>query len=351
MPLRRRPAVRRAKSKTSSPRLIGPEQRRRLLAAPSATPTSPQDDIHLIKQTGFNSVRIPIHCKFFTTDDAEGFRLLDRVIEWCTQRRPLRHHRPPLRPRRPDRHQHRRQLRLALALSRRRQPSSRPSTSGSASPTTTATSRTSSATTCSTSPSPTTRSCASYNAELEPLYKRITAAIRAGDPNHAIILGGAQWDSDFTVFGPPFDNNVIYQLHNYWTATTSRRDPEIPRLPRQYHVPIWLGESGENKDEWIAPFARTLEKNHIGWGFWPYKKMDATSSVVTFDRPEHWDQIIALAKMAPRHRQRRKAHRRPPLAGRMRRPSFDDLLKKVQFSNEHVNEGYVHALGLTATTQ
>ena len=67
----------------------------------------------------------------------------------------------------------------------------------------------------------------------------------------------------------------------------------------QYHVPIWLGESGENKDEWIAAFTKTLEANHVGWCFWPYKKMDATSSVVTFDRPAHWDEILAFAKLAP----------------------------------------------------
>ena len=64
------------------------------------------------------------------------------------------------------------------------------------------------------------------------------------------------------------------------------------------NVPIWLGESGENSDDWVAAFVRTLESESVGWCFWPYKKMDQTSSVVTFAKPAHWDQIVAYAKLA-----------------------------------------------------
>ncbi len=38
----------------------------------------------------------------------------------------------------------------------------------------------------------------------------------------------------------------------------------------RYQAPIWMGESGENKDEWIAQFREMLEKNDVGWTFWPY---------------------------------------------------------------------------------
>ena len=44
-----------------------------------------RDDIQFLKRAGFNSVRIPIHYKYFTSDDAEGFALLDRVIEWARE--------------------------------------------------------------------------------------------------------------------------------------------------------------------------------------------------------------------------------------------------------------------------
>ena len=38
------------------------------------------------------------------------------------------------------------------------------------------------------------------NAALEPLYMRITKAIRKVDQNHIVMLGGAQWNGNFTVF-------------------------------------------------------------------------------------------------------------------------------------------------------
>ncbi len=40
-------------------------------------------DIDRLKQMGFNSVRVPIHWKFFDSDNAEGFRLLDRLVQWA----------------------------------------------------------------------------------------------------------------------------------------------------------------------------------------------------------------------------------------------------------------------------
>ena len=99
-----------------------------------------------------------------------------------------------------------------------------------------------------------------FDSRLEPLYKRITAAIRSEDSHHAIILGGAQWDSDFTVFGLPFDPNLIYQFHTYWTPPVQATIQKYVDFRAANHVPVWLGESGENKDEWVAQFARLLEK-------------------------------------------------------------------------------------------
>jgi hypothetical protein len=165
-----------------------------------------------------------------------------------------------------------------------------------------------------------------------------------------LILGGAQWDSNFKVFGKPFDSNVMYTFHKYWTATDASVIKEYVEFRDKYNVPIWLGESGENKDEWIAAFVKTLEDNHIGWCFWPYKKMDAGSSVVTFDRPAHWDAVIDLTKMdaGTGNAEKRIAARPSPEDAQA---AFDDLLKKVSFSNERVNNGYVQALGLTVPAQ
>src|SRR5581483_570457 len=102
-----------------------------------------------------------------------------------------------------------------------------------------------------------------YNAALEPLYKRITTAIRLVDPNHVVILGGA-----------PFDPNAMYTFHKYWMEPNRASIQEYLDFRDRYNVPVWLGESGENNDDWIAKFRTLLEQNGIGWCFWPYKKME-----------------------------------------------------------------------------
>ena len=127
-----------------------------------------------------------------------------------------------------------------------------------------------------------------------------------------MILGGAQWDTDFTVFSPPFDSNTIFQLHTYWAPPEQATIQKYVDFRDKNHFPIWLGESGENKDEWVAQFARLLEKNEIGWAFWPYKKMDATSSPVTFEQPDHWSEIVEYAKIGREMGTSKTARRNAP---------------------------------------
>lgn len=306
-------------------------------------------DLDRIHKAGFNSVRVPIHWKLFDNDSAEGFRALDRLVQWARKNSIYviidLHCAPGGQTgtniddsigypwlfsslqaqaktidlwRRIAKHYAGESIVLGYDLLNE--------------------------------PIPPFPALQRYNSSLEPLYKKIVAAVREVDPNHVVILGGAQWDSNFKVFGPPFDKNVVYTFHKYWTAPDVSVIREYLDYRDKYHVPVWLGESGENKDEWIAAFTKTLEDNHVGWCYWPYKKMDAASSVVTFDRPAHWDQVIALGKLAPGtgNAEKRIAARPSPEEAQA---ILDDLLKKVQFSGEHVNEDYLKALGLNSQAQ
>ncbi|HTW46330.1 MAG TPA: cellulase family glycosylhydrolase, partial [Acidobacteriaceae bacterium] len=185
-----------------------------------------------------------------------------------------------------------------------------------------------------------------YNSRLEPLYRRIVAGIREVDPHHVVILGGAQWDTNFSVFGPPFDSNAMYTFHKYWMPPTQAAIQPYLDFREKYHVPIWLGESGENNDAWVSQFRQLLEKNDIDWCFWPYKKMDATSSPVTFKRPRYWDEIVAFAQArAGLGDAEKQIARRPPMDHI--RAAFDELLQNIRYENCTHNDGYLKALGLT----
>jgi hypothetical protein len=109
--------------------------------------------------------------------------------------------------------------------------------------------------------------------------------------------------------------------------------------------PIWMGESGENNDDWIAQFVKTLEKNNIGWAFWPYKKMEKSSAVVSILPPADWAKIVEFAKL-PRGtgqvEERLKA--RPDQETIVR--AFDQFLENMRLQKCIVNAGYLKALGL-----
>jgi hypothetical protein len=180
--------------------------------------------------------------------------------------------------------------------------------------------------------------------KLEPLYKRIVAAVREVDPNHVVFLGGARWNTNFDVLGPPFDRNAVYTFHKYWNETDDASIRPFLDFRERHDVPLWLGESGENKDEWIAACVALLERHDIGWAFWPYKKMDATSSIVSVSRPPFWDEIVAYAA-ARTYDFEANYKLRPP--AEHCRAAFAGLVANARFENVRVNPGYVRALGMT----
>ncbi len=181
-----------------------------------------------------------------------------------------------------------------------------------------------------------------FNPKLEPLYKKITAAVRTVDKNHLIFLGGAQWDSNFDVFGKPFDDKLVYTFHKYWTAPIREVVQSYINFRDKYNVPVYCGETGENTDEWILQFRQMLDSNNIGWHFWPYKKMDNSRCMVTFDKPENYDAISAFADTTRSTFEKvRKA--RPDMSAAKK--SLEQFLINCRFENCKPNEGYVKALG------
>ena len=181
------------------------------------------------------------------------------------------------------------------------------------------------------------------NPKLEPLYKRITAAIRRHDENHIIFLGGAQWNTDFSVFGPPFDDKLAYTFHRYWQEVTPELIREYLEFGERYNVPLWMGESGENTYEWIAAFRELLEAHDIGWCFWTYKRLDTDRSVVSIQRTPEWDDVVAFAEH-PRTTFQEIREQRPPRE--IAAKALEDYLENILFENCTINEGYLKALGL-----
>jgi len=110
------------------------------------------------------------------------------------------------------------------------------------------------------------------------------------------------------------------------------------------NLPIYMGETGENSDQWIAAWTRLMVKNNIGYHYWPYKKMGRPSCLVTIPTPENWDSIVAFTEK-PRLSYKEIREARPDQA--LVRKAMLDLAENCKFQNCTKNEGYIRAMGMT----
>jgi endoglucanase len=184
---------------------------------------------------------------------------------------------------------------------------------------------------------------AKLNPLLEPFYKRLVKEIRAVDTNHIIFLGGAQWNTNFKVFGAPFDSNVVYTFHKYGDGPNQGSIQRFIDFRDKYNVPIYAGETGENTDEWVADFRKVLEDNHIGWHFWPYKKMESSRNILSITKPAYYDSLIRYAE-TPKTNFKDIRTLKPNTAEI--KTALEGFLNNCLFAHCTANSGYIRALGL-----
>ena len=138
------------------------------------------------------------------------------------------------------------------------------------------------------------------NQRLEPLYKRAVKAIRSVDRNHVVLLGGARWNSDFFMFSDwTFDNNIMYTCHRYGGEATAKAINDYISFRDKTGLPMYMGEIGHNTNQWQSDFVKVMKDNNIGYTFWPYKKLDG-SCMMGISRPELWDSIVVKFSEAER---------------------------------------------------
>jgi endoglucanase len=307
-----------------------------------------RDDIRFIKQSGFNSVRVPFSYRLFVSETepqklaGAGFELLDRLVDWCRKEGLfviLDMHAAPGGQTGdniddswgyPFLFESAESQDLTVNIWRKIAARYRdePTVIGYD---------------LLNEPIAHYFDAANLNPKLEPVYRKIVAGIRVVDRNHLIFVGGAQWDTNFKIFGPPFDDKLVYTFHKYWMEVNKGAIQEYLDFRDKYNVPVWMGESGENTDEWISSFRTLLERNNIGWCFWPYKKLEATSCPVSINSAAEWDTIVRFAE-SPRTTFEDVRKSRP--AKESVQKALNDYLERIKFANCRINQGYLKALGL-----
>ena len=130
------------------------------------------------------------------------------------------------------------------------------------------------------------------NAPLRQLLMDLTAAIRQVDTNHIIFLMGNCWGGNYNGILPPWDANLAIGFHKYWDQPTAASLQSWTAMRDQWNMPLWLGESGENSNEWFRDVVKFAEEANIGWAWWPWKKIPGIAGTVTVQAPAGYQNIL-----------------------------------------------------------
>ena len=133
-------------------------------------------------------------------------------------------------------------------------------------------------------------------AALRALYEQCTDSIREVDTQHLLFFEGNWFANDFTGLTPPWDGNMAYSPHKYWSNNDAATLDFALALRDVHQVPLYLGEAGENSNVWFRDAVRLLEDLSIGWAWWPLKKVESISAPMSIEKTagyqallDHWE--------------------------------------------------------------
>lgn len=311
-------------------------------------------DIAFIAATGVNTVRLPFHYKLFTGEDylgsndpAEGFRRLDDAIGWC-RAHGLKaildmHDCPggqtganiddsygyPWLFRSEGLQRQYREIWRAIAARYAAEPvilgydlMNEPVSSD-------------------------LEDKEELNGLLAGVQRGAADAIREVDPNHVVMFAGAQWNTNFEPFADfELGENEMFTCHHYAFGNPVYDDGAVQRYAEvagRAGVPMYMGETGHNTNEWCRAIMESMECHNIGWTFWPLKKPDG-SCWLPFRTPEGWkENVVAFAESD------RRSY--GEIHNRSERAKARDLLRRYidncRFENCVPDAEYLQALNLT----
>jgi endoglucanase len=130
------------------------------------------------------------------------------------------------------------------------------------------------------------------NALLREIYEDITEGIRGVGDDHILYIEGNSYANDHRGLTPPWDDNLVYSFHKYWSFNNENDVDWILPLRETYNVPLWMGESGENSNTWFTDAVSLFENNNIGWAWWTVRKIGDIDSPYAVDINPGYQDIL-----------------------------------------------------------
>ena len=180
------------------------------------------------------------------------------------------------------------------------------------------------------------------NDRFIPICREAAARIREVDPNHIIILGAPQWNTNFKpVTDWTFDSNLMLTCHRYGGEAGPDGIRDYIEFRDRTGLPMYMGEIGHNTFEWQETYSRTMQENNIGYTFWPYKKRDI-ECMRAFDVPDNWDDLIVAFAQSDRQDFAKIRQARPDQDAAWE--AMCRFTENIRFENCHTLDGYVKSM-------
>ncbi len=262
-----------------------------------------ENDIRLMAEMGYNSVRIPINARLFVNEGPgihfldEGFELLDRVIDWCETYKLYAfidlHGAPGGQTGAniddsiddvcrlfADQDQFDKGIALWEKLAERyadrwivggydilNEPIRPVRFEGDS-------------------------SLESYVPRLKEFYEKSIERIRVYDKRHLLSIEGHHWATRTDIFDHVYDPKMVIHFHRYACPPDKSSFEQFLKLSEELNVPLWLGETGENTMEWFSAMMPLACELGIGINMWPWKKMRCVNSPCSVNPPKDWQMLI-----------------------------------------------------------
>lgn len=136
---------------------------------------------------------------------------------------------------------------------------------------------------------------ANSNKLLWDTFKSIIKAIREVDTNHIVILEGNSYSNDYNGFpSTKMDTKMVLQFHRYGVYNTKSQVQYMADMANKYNCPVYIGEFGENSNSWTADCVCLYEEamQFAGWTCWPMKKSNI-NTILQVKRVSGYDNIIS----------------------------------------------------------
>ena len=171
--------------------------------------------------------------------------------------------------------------------------------------------------------------------DLIALYADLIAAIRSVDPNHLIIVEGAGYARDFSIFAGPLTHNQAYSFHMYTWFGDNRKDEleKYREVSSRHNLPMWNGEFGENSYERLESTVALFQDpayGLAGWAFWTWKKApNRYPYLLGIRTTDRWDAVMRWIE------QPNWPNPQPTQAEALQ--GMDDFLAAIRFENNVEN--------------